>query len=155
MTKFVTLMIIVALRLIYHPSYEQAGTIPFATPSPLPSSATITQPPARFISFKGGLSNNKITLQWAVKENETAGQFEVERSSDGKNFIMVALVFGTDKPETDNYLFYEKAGNKKVLYRIKLINKDHKIEYSSIIEIDPGKPEQSENTKTDSHVYYC
>ena len=76
-------------------------------------------------------------LQWIVSENENAAQFEVEKSTDGKNFSMAALVFGTDKTATDNYQFYEKAGKKKVAYRIKIINKNQTIDYSSVIEIDP------------------
>lgn len=51
---------------------------------------------------------------------------------------MAALVFGTDKTETDNYQFYEKAGNQKVLYRIKLINKNLKAEYSTVVEVNPN-----------------
>ncbi len=63
--------------------------------------------------------------------------FEIEKSIDGKNFSMAALVFGTDKTETDNYMFYEKATKKKMMYRVKVINKDQTVDYSSIIEIDP------------------
>ena len=83
------------------------------------------------------LINNKVILQWLVAENETADQFEVERSSDGKSFSMAALVFGTDKSETDQYQFYEKVNPKKMLYRIKLIGKDGQATYSSVIEIAP------------------
>ncbi|MBK8300124.1 MAG: hypothetical protein IPK90_06660 [Chitinophagaceae bacterium] len=51
---------------------------------------------------------------------------------------MAALVFGTDKSDTDKYQFYEKAGSQRVLYRIKLINKDRKTEYSTVVEINPN-----------------
>ena len=77
-------------------------------------------------------------LQWVVSENENAAQFEVEKSFDGKIFTMAALVFGTDKTETDNYQFYEKAAKKKVVYRVKIINKNQTVEYSPVIEIDPN-----------------
>ena len=77
-------------------------------------------------------------MNWVVGENETADQFEVEKSLDGKNFTLAALVFATDKRETDTYQFYEKAGNEKVSYRIKLINKNRKTEYSSVIDINPN-----------------
>lgn len=73
-----------------------------------------------------------------IGDNETAYCFEVEKSTDGKNFSMAALVFGTDKPADDNYEFYEKAGNPKTVYRIKLINKDKKAEYSPIVQINPA-----------------
>ncbi len=101
-------------------------------------SPSVIQKPAKLISFKASINKNKIILQWAVKENETADQFVVEKSSDGKSFAVAALVFGTDKPETDNYEFYEKANNKKVCYRIKLISKNQETEYSSVIEINPN-----------------
>lgn len=137
MTKFTAFVIIVALRIFYHPSSAAQNDIsPFACPSPLPATA-FSIPPAKVINFDGRFSNNKFILDWQVGDNETADQFEVEKSTDGKNFILAALVFGTDKVETDNYQFYEKAGNKKVSYRIKLINKDRKTAYSPVVEITP------------------
>jgi hypothetical protein len=136
MIKFTAFIIIVALRIIYHPLSVQKDTLPFASPSSLPPSAISTLP-AKLISVGGSISNNKVILKWVVGENETADQFEIEKSIDGKNFIMTALVFGSDKPDTDNYQFYEKAGNQKVLYRIKLINKNHQAVYSAVIEINP------------------
>lgn len=137
MTKFSAFVIIIALRIVYHPSQAQADIAPFASPSSLPAS-TISFSNARLISLEGSIHNKKVVLTWMVGENETADQFEVEKSTDGKNFTLAALVFGTDKPETDNYCFYEKAGHKKTLYRIKLINKNQQAEYSAIIEINPN-----------------
>ena len=92
--------------------------------------------PVKVISFQGTRSNNKISMQWVIAENETAGQFEIEKSADGKNFSMVALVFGTDKAETETYMFYEKSSSKKVSYRIKCIDKNQNITYSDILVID-------------------
>jgi hypothetical protein len=133
MTKFTAFVIIVAIRIIYQPSYGQNDIAPFASPS-----TTISTVPAKVISFSGSLSNNKVMLNWTVGENETAERFEIEKSSDGKNFTLAALVFGTDKPETGNYRFYEKAGSKKIIYRIKLINKNRETHYSTIVEINPN-----------------
>lgn len=137
MTKFTAFVIIVALRIAYHPAYAQTEIAPFASPSPLPSHTT-TITPAKLISINGNVTGNKIFLNWVVGENETADLFEVEKSIDGKTFTMAALVFGTDKPDVDNYQFYEKAGNQKSLYRIRLINKDKKVEYSPVVEINPS-----------------
>ncbi len=137
MTKFTAFVIIVALRVVYHPSLAQPDIAPFASPSTLPTS-TISIAPAKLISINGSISNHKMILNWVVNENETADKFEVEKSADGKTFTLAALVFGTDTPETYNYQFYEKAGKKKVLYRIKMINKNQQAEYSAIIEINPN-----------------
>ena|SRR5258705_12642930 len=137
MTKFTAFIILVSLRIIYHPSDIRSDRTPFASPSPL-SSFTISIAPAKLINITGSISNHKVILNWVVAENESADKFEVEKSTDGKIFTMAALVFGTDKSETDNYQFYEKAGNKKILYRIKMINKNQEAEYSSVIEINPS-----------------
>lgn len=137
MTKFTAFVIIVALRIAYHPSPAQTDIAPFASPSPLPTT-TLSVGPAKVISFDGSISNQKVILNWVVSENETADLFEVEKSTDGKNFYMAALVFGTDKSETSKYQFYEKAGKQKTVYRIKLINKNKQTEYSEIVEINPN-----------------
>ncbi len=116
--------------------YAEEKIAPVATTSF--DSPSVIQQSAKLISFKGSLNKSKVLLQWVVKGNETADQFVVEKSSDGKKFVMAALVFGTDKAETDNYQFYEKVKNKKVSYRIKLISKNQETEYSAVIEIDPN-----------------
>ena len=137
MIKYTAFIIIVALRIMYHPSAAQNNTAPFTSPKPLPVSA-ISAVPAKFIGVNGTRINNKIILKWMIGDNQTAYCFEVEKSTDGKNFTMAALVFGTDKPADDNYEFYEKAGNPKTVYRIKLINKDKKAEYSPVVQIYPA-----------------
>ena len=74
-------------------------------------------------------------MQWVMGENETTDQFEIEKSIDGKNFILAALIFGTDKPETDSYEFYDKVRKEKTLYRLKIISKNNQIDYSDILVI--------------------
>ena len=138
MIKFTAFIIIVALRITYQPSNAQTDRAPFAGPSPISSGTTFLLHPAKLIHFNGNISNNRVFLQWEVNENETADQFEVEKSTDGKNFTIAALVFGTDKPETGKYWFYEKANTRKFYYRIKMINKNRQSEYSAVIKINPN-----------------
>src|SRR5258707_14159675 len=106
MIKSLAFLIIIVLRIGYHPSDAQTAIAPFASPSPLPAPAAATTP-AKVISINGSISNNRVVLNWVVGQNETADQFEVEKSTDGKNFTMTALVFGTDKPANGSYQFYE------------------------------------------------
>jgi hypothetical protein len=93
------------------------------------------QSAVRLVNFKVAVENNKALLQWEATDNGNAYQFEVEKSYDGRNFEMTALVFGTDKADTDHYMFYEKAGDKKVSYRIKVVSKDKQAVYSEVIVI--------------------
>ncbi len=137
MIKYTALVLIVAVRIMYHPASDAQPVIaPFASNTPL-STATISVVPAKLISIAGSISNHTVVLNWVVGDNETADQFEVEKSSDGKNFSLAALVFGTDKSEIGNYQFYEKASKQKIIYRIKLINKNRQTEYSDVVVINP------------------
>ena len=133
MKQISTLLIL--LTLFYKPIYANQSLVPFAKPSRFV--LVENTPVAKLVKFEGGISNNKVILKWVVNENNTADQFEVERSLDGQHFVTAAYVFGTDKAEWNNYQFYEKADNRKMMYRIKLINKDKKTEYSKVIAINP------------------
>jgi hypothetical protein len=137
MIKYITFVMIVAARIVYNPSPASPATIPFAAPS-LPPVSHILSGPAKLVTINGSVQNNKVILNWVVEENETADQFEVEKSADGKNFSLAALVFATDEINTGNYQFYEKAGKRKMVYRIKLINKNRQTTYSPVVEINPN-----------------
>jgi hypothetical protein len=136
MIRTAVFLIIIALRIFYQPDDAQASIAPFAS-HPLHSSAVLFSSSAKLISFTGHSKNNKVILEWLIAGNEAADQFEIEKSTDGTNYSLAALVFGTDMPETGKYSFYEKAGKQKTLYRIKMIHKNKKAEYSPIVEVGP------------------
>jgi len=135
MTKYPVLLFIIALRIIYHPSHIDTNPSAFANSLTIFSSKNV-QSPLKFIQLKSEIRNNKVMLTWNINANETVEIFEVEKSTDGKNFTVAALVFGTDKTNIDQYMFYEKTVSFKVFYRIKLINKNKEIEYSKTVEIN-------------------
>jgi len=138
MIKNIALVVLIAIRLIDQPLAitDNNNIAPFTSPVPAPST-TVSITPAKVTSINGNISNGKMLLQWTVSENENADQFEIEKSSDGKNFKMAALVFGTDKAESDNYQFFEKASTQKLLYRVKIINKNQTVSYSTGVEVKP------------------
>ena len=100
------------------------GCDPNATPLPI-----------HLISFQGNMNkNNKITLSWTVADNEIANNFEVERSFNGSDFTTAGVVFASEKIGTENYLFYETtSGTDKVMYRLKMIDKNRQGNYSRIL----------------------
>ena len=78
--------------------------------------------------------NNKVTLNWTVADNETANSFEIERSFNGRDFTTVGVVFASEKMGTENYMFYETtSGTDKVMYRLKMIDKNREVDYSRIL----------------------
>lgn len=90
----------------------------------------------KLTNFKVTLNNDRVVLDWEVDGNESTSLFEVEKSADGKNFSLTALVFSSEKTEKDNYQYFEKIGKEKLQFRIKIIGKDKKISYSEIISVN-------------------
>lgn len=138
MIKYILFIAILAIRLFYQPADTGTAAAPFSNLPMKPALTTVTTGPVKLVNFSGMIKNNKVVLHWVVDDNEAANFFEVEKSTDGINFTMAALVFGTDKPVSETYEFYEKAGKKKMIYRIKLINKNQKTEYSPVVELHPA-----------------
>jgi len=90
--------------------------------------------PVHLISFQGNMNkNNKVTLNWTVADNETVHSFEIERSVNGKDFTTAGVVFASQKFGTESYMFYETATTEKVMYRLRMIDKAHDIDYSRIL----------------------
>ncbi len=91
--------------------------------------------PVHLVSFQGNLNkNNKVTLTWTVSDNETTNSFEVERSENGRDFTTVAIVLVSGKIGTESYMFHETINNNdKIMYRLKMIDKSHKADYSKIL----------------------
>jgi hypothetical protein len=91
--------------------------------------------PVHLISFQGNMNkNNKVTLNWTVADNEIANNFEIERSVNGRDFTTVGVVFASEKMGTENYMFYETtSGTDKVMYRLKMIDKNREVNYSRIL----------------------
>ena len=93
--------------------------------------------PVKLISFSGNLKDNKILLSWKVDLNETADKFEVEKSINSGKFYSVGTVAGTSLPGTSSYSFSDPvSANEKLAYRLRMTDKNQKIEYSKIISFN-------------------
>jgi PQQ-dependent dehydrogenase (s-GDH family) len=88
--------------------------------------------PTHFISFDGKLISSGVSeLTWDAVTDQDHDYFEVERSTDGIKFISLGKSVASPP-----YKFIDpsvKAGNN--FYRIKQVNKDGKITYSTQINI--------------------
>lgn len=91
--------------------------------------------PIHLISFQGNMNkDNKVELEWKVTSNETADQFEVQRSYDGVEFKTIGIVFASEKNGNEDYMFYETINSfDKVMYRLKMIGKGNDVSYSKIL----------------------
>jgi hypothetical protein len=138
MKTIITLCLTGMMTLVsHHYSSAQIASIPTVGAGASASNSSSNKKALLVSNFNGTINKNKISLNGAVGENEDADQFEVQRSSDGKNFVMAALVFGTDNADANDYQFYEKAKQAKTYYRVKLIRKNGVVSYSPVYTAKP------------------
>ena len=128
--KFFTLACFVSIIMLTNSNSlsAQNNVAPIAA-----SSVSVSPLTAVVNQLNCSIKNDRVLLNWIIDNNQLANQLEVESSTDGKNFAMAALVFGTDKKDSDNYFYYEKAKKGKIFYRLKIINKDNSVQYSAIV----------------------
>lgn len=109
---------------------------PFIKLPPLSQATRYEFKSANILNINASVSNKKVILDWQVDQNETADQFLVEKSTDGINYKIAALVFSTEKKDKEYYLFSEKRGKGKNFYRVLLISKNKKNTYSPVVEVN-------------------
>ena len=124
MKTFYTLLFCLVLS-----GYANAIIAPFNS---VTASSNITGD-TRIKNLNCQVKNEKLMISWSTEENEKTNRFELEKSKDGKQFSLAAIVFGTDKKDSDDYMFYEKASKKKIFYRVKIIQNDGTVDYSPIV----------------------
>lgn len=78
-----------------------------------------------YTSFTVITKQHKVQLEWTTDNSVSTNYFEVQKSSDGKNFKTIALVLGPDpkKPGCDCYGCFDKQVQKtNAYYRLKHID---------------------------------
>ena len=95
--------------------------------------------PVRLTSFTGSIVNKKAQIKWSVDENETGSHFNVERSSDGRNFTSAAMIMNTAKAGMESYTYTDVNDlNGAAYYRLKMSNKDGSEKFSNVIMLKAG-----------------
>jgi hypothetical protein len=88
-----------------------------------------------FISnFSALPTNSSNRLTWVIENNRAVNSFEVERSTDGKDFRTIAVFIATEKYGTENYTYADTATSADtIMYRLRILNKSQHDFYSRII----------------------
>jgi len=100
----------------------------------------LTPVPVSFISISGNRTNAGIKVDWKVAAERSIRNYEVERSTDGRNFSTVGAVTATGNSSTDlTYSLTDaSAPATAVFYRIKSNGLAGDIKYSSIVKVGAG-----------------
>ena len=90
--------------------------------------------PVVLTPLKGYYSKGVSHLYWKSLQESNSSHFEIERSNDGTNFVMVGKVTARSISDKEvNYSFDDIRSNVGLnYYRLKLLDKDGKFQYSNI-----------------------
>lgn len=83
-------------------------------------------------SFTGQSAASRVDFQWTVVENENNKYFEIERSTDGRNFSPVATLNATENVAVESYR-YQSVLTASAFYRLKLVSKGGIRMYSNVL----------------------
>ena len=92
--------------------------------------------PLKLVSFTAKKINNNHQLDWEVNTQLKGDKFIVERSFDNFSFVEVGNKIADADKNMEQYSFLIPSINNAInFYRLKLVNKDGSITYSSIVGI--------------------
>ena len=101
----------------------------FGAKSPDP---TINPLPVTFVAFTGRQEGNTIVLDWATASENDNNYFEIERSTDGVNYVTIGYVDGAGN--SSSLLGYQFADNApeqgQLYYRLSQVDFDGNREYA-------------------------
>jgi hypothetical protein len=99
-----------------------------------------TPVPVELFSFTAEATTDGVLLKWATATELNNHGFEIERSLNGTEFYTVAFIQGAGTTTEGKEYSYtdevEYKGGETFYYRLKQVDLDGSIEYSSIIEVE-------------------
>jgi hypothetical protein len=102
--------------------------------------------PVNLLSFNANIQSQNVLLSWKTAEEVNHDRFEVERSTDGKQFTKIGTVSGQTGTATIKYYsltdidavqVFQSVG--KIYYRLKIVGKNGENSYSLIVPVTFNK----------------
>lgn len=132
-----------------YPSYSEAVAAPCPTGAFLLANSpvscggfsgfctSISLVPVELSSFKGEAINKTVLLSWITASETMNEGFEIERSSNGRDWEFVSFVKGTGSTsETKKYAYTDtNIFGSQFYYRIKQIDESGDFSYSQILKV--------------------
>jgi hypothetical protein len=118
------------------------------------SFSIITQPlnaqlDLAFVSnFSGNSTNSSNRLSWTIASNQSVSSFEVEKSTNGKDFKSIAVLAVTEKFNTENYTYADTAiSTDKIMYRLRVLIRGSQNDFYSRIILVKSKTSLDDNIR--------
>ena len=76
-------------------------------------------------------------FSWAIANNEVVNKFDLQRSTNGRDFTTVAVLPASQKTGKEKYAYNETISQPStIMYRLKMVSKGQDIYYSNIIIVE-------------------
>lgn len=90
--------------------------------------------PVTLINFTGKLENDHAVLNWSTSAEQNSSGFQVQRSSDGNNYVDIGFVNGAGNSTTvHQYSFTDNQPASINYYRLKLLDKNGQYKLSNVV----------------------
>ena len=123
-------------------SYSNGYYIEFQTPAF--STFFIAGPsialPLQLLSFTGQYNGENVTLRWNTENEVNTALFAIERSANGRDFSEIGTVEAAGNALQKTYSFTDNIPlATTTYYRLKMMDKDGKFTYSTVVHFTPGR----------------
>jgi hypothetical protein len=122
----------------FYPSPTSGSGIFWLSMNNIALASPATVMPVSLTYFKGkSLNSNSALLEWETAQEENADYFDIEESSNGTLFTKLATLPATGNSSIATRYHYNYTGNLQSThyFRLKEVDADGKISYSSIISV--------------------
>lgn len=93
--------------------------------------------PITMLQFTATAFTGFNEIQWKTINEQNVSYFDIEFSSDGVNYISAGRVNAINIPSANNYSFKHFITQfTKLFYRLKITDKDGRLTYSDVVELD-------------------
>jgi len=94
-----------------------------------------------FISnFSADPANSGNHLTWTIASNQAVNSFEIEKSTNGRDFKTIAVLTATEKFNTENYTYADTANSaEKTMYRLRVLIRSSQHDFYSRIILVKSK----------------
>ena len=100
----------------------------------LVTASSFTTTPEEIIAFNAEKANNAVMITWTPSIKPTTNHFEIQKSEDGVNWKVIAIMFPfEDVTEEHSYKYNDKTSvQNKSYYRIRQIDINKKENFSKV-----------------------
>jgi len=92
--------------------------------------------PVKLVNFSANKNKSAIEVKWTVTEESNMSHYDVERSSDGRNFSAIKSITSQNSKNQFTYSSNDNTPATGITYyRLKMVDKDNSVKYSRIASV--------------------